>query len=138
ALAAAIMAFAISGSIVVMQSGFKALDTARKTTLAAQIIQSEMERIRMLSWNRVQALRDQPAEIQLGDIFPSNTELEQKVLAQMQANFTATRSITPLADFSGEVVEITISISWKGIDGVTRNRSSNTRYAKDGLYAYYY
>lgn len=137
-IAAAVMALVISGSILVLQSGFKSLDTARKTTLAAQIIQSEMERIRMLSWSRVQDLAAEDSEIDLDTIFPQNTALERNVLAQMENVFTATRTITPLADFSGDVVEITISISWTGIDGIAHNRSSSTRYCKDGLYAYYY
>ncbi len=139
-IAAAVMALVISGSILVLQSGFKSLDTARKTTLAAQIIQSEMERIRMLSWSRVQDITAEETypKIDLDTIFPQNTALERNVLDQMNRAFTATRTITPLADFSGDVVEITISISWTGIDGIAHNRSSTTRYCKDGLYAYYY
>jgi type II secretory pathway pseudopilin PulG len=138
AVAAGVMVLAISSALIVIQSGFRSLDTARKTTLAAQIIQSEMERIRMLSWSRVEDLMDDPPQVDLTDIFPQNTEIERKVLAEMQRTFTATRSITALADYSNEVVEITVTIIWKGIDGVTHNRSTNTRYCKDGLYNYYY
>ncbi len=140
AMAATIMALVISSSILVLQSGFKALDNARKTTLAAQIIQSEMERIRMLSWTRVQALMAEPPQIDLATIFPQTTETERKVLAQMQGTngFTATRTITPLGDFANEVIQITIFITWRGLDGITHERSSSTRYCKDGLYAYYY
>lgn len=134
-----VLVFAISSAILVMQSGFRALDTARKTTLAAQIMQSEMERIRMLSWNRVLALADEgAAPIDLRGIFPQNTDLEKRVLSQMEKIFTPTRTVTPLAAFSNEIVEIRVTISWKGIDGVAHNRSSATRYSKDGLYAYYY
>lgn len=138
AVAATVMVLAISSAILVLQSGFRALDTARKTTLAAQIIQSEMERIRMLSWNRVQQLQTASPTIDLATIFPQNTAVEREVLAQMQRAFTATRTLTPLADFSNEIVEITVTVTWKGIDGVTHNRSTSTRYAKNGLYTYYY
>lgn len=138
ALAATVMVLVISTALIVMKAGFSALDSARKTTLAAQILQSEMERIRMLSWSRVEALGTTPATIDLTTIFPQTTATERKVLAQMQNTFTATRTITPLADYSDEIVEITIHITWKGIDGVTHNRSTNTRYCKNGLYNYYY
>lgn len=138
AVAATIMVLAISGSILVMQSGFRALDNARKTTLAAQIIQSEMELIRMLSWTRVQNLGTEPVKIDLETIFPKETALERQVLAQMKKVFTPIRTVTPLAEFDNDVVEISVHISWTGIDGIPHNRSSNTRYCKNGLYAYYY
>lgn len=140
-VASFVMLFAISSSILVMQSGFKALDTARKTTLAAQIMQSEMERIRMLSWTSVSGEASGP--IDLKKIFPQNTEVEKQILAQMEASFTAERTVTPLTAYASdigepEIVEISVSIRWKGIDGVAHERSSSTRYCKNGLYAYYY
>ncbi len=135
-IASFVMLFAISSSIIVLQSGFRSLDTARKTTLAAQIMQSEMERIRMLSWSSVSSLESGP--INLRGIFPSNTELESTILAQMERTFTATRTVTPLTAYASEIVEIAVSIEWRGIDGVPHQRNSSTRYCKDGLYAYYY
>lgn len=137
ALAATVLALVISTSLIVMQSGFRSLDTARKTTLAAQIIQSEMERIRMLSWTRMEQLMHDSKDIDLSTIFPSNTAVEKKILDQMNEAFTATRTITALTDYSSEVLEITVTVTWKGIDGVTHNRSTNTRYCKNGLYNYY-
>lgn len=133
------MVLVISSAILVMQSGFKALDTARNTTLATQIIQSEMERIRMLSWTDVQRM-DVSADVDLATIFPQNTELERKVLAQMQRTFSPlpTRTLTPLTDYSSEIIEITVTVTWKGIDGINHSRSTKTRYCKDGLYTYYF
>ena len=135
-IASFVMLFAISSAIIVLQSGFRSLDTARKTTLASQIMQSEMERIRMLSWTSVSALTSGP--IDLTGIFPRNTELERAILAQMNRTFTATRTVTPLTAYSGEIVDISVAIEWRGIDGVPHQRNSSTRYCKNGLYAYYY
>ena len=137
AVAASVMILAITSAIIVLQSGFKALDTARKTTLAAQIIQSEMERIRMLSWTRVSAL-DSGVEIDLSEIFPKNTALEEKIFNQMDDTFSAIRTITPLVSSPNGLMEITVTVTWKGIDGVTHNRSTSTRYTQNGLYNYYY
>jgi type II secretory pathway pseudopilin PulG len=138
AVAATVMVLAISSALIVLQSGFKALDNARKTTLAAQIIQSEMERIRMLSWSRVELLMAASPTINLATIFPQTTEIERKVLTQMQGTFTATRTLTPLSEFGDKVIEITVTVTWKGLDGVTHNRSTSTRYSENGLYTYYY
>lgn len=140
-VAAFVMVFGITSAILVMQSGFRALDTARKTTLASQIMQSEMERIRMLSWSRIQALATQSAadpSVDFTSIFPQNTEVEKKMFQQISDTFTATRVMEPLADHDGEVYRIQVNIAWRGIDGVPHRRSSSTQYCKDGLYAYYY
>src|SRR3954469_3581425 len=71
-MAAGVMAFAISGSIMVVQRGVKAIDNARNTPLASQIIQSEMERIRLLNWSDVDAL-GASANLVLTTIFPPGT-----------------------------------------------------------------
>jgi len=132
AIAAFVMAVTISGAIVVLQTGFKSLDNARNTTLSAQIIQSEMERIRLLNWTNVNAL---PASdgITLTDIFPSDTLTDT-----MAHRFTAIRTTADVAGKVGEMKSITITVTWTGVDGITHTRSSTGYYCKDGLYDYYY
>lgn len=133
-----VMLFSISSAILVMQTGFRALDTARKTTLCSQIMQSEMERMRMLSWSRVQALVTADPKIDLSTIFPRNTDAEKKIFADMARTFTATRAASYLSGSGDEIIVIGITISWRGIDGVRHERTSSTRYCKNGLYNYYY
>jgi Tfp pilus assembly protein PilV len=53
AIAASVMAIALSGSIIVMQRGLALLDTARNITTAGQIMAGQMEQIRMLDWTTV-------------------------------------------------------------------------------------
>jgi type II secretory pathway pseudopilin PulG len=138
-MATFVMLFAISSSILVMQSGFRSLDTARKTTLAAQIMQSEMERMRMLSWSRVEALiGPEPAKIDIATIFPQNTSAEIQLFNEMDRTFTRTRTATYLPGSDNEIIKIDIAVSWRGIDGVLHERTSSTRYCKNGLYNYYY
>ncbi len=145
-MASFVMLFSISSAVLVMQSGFRSLDTARKTTLAAQIMQSEMERMRMLSWSRVEALvQPEPAQIDIASIFPQNTAAEKQLFAEMDRTFTTrTRTASYVAGTStgtgdpGQIIQIDVVIRWRGIDGVTHERSSSTRYCKNGLYNYYY
>lgn len=123
------MMFAIAGSIVVIQFGFKALDNARKTTLAAQVIQSEMERVRLSPWSSLPS----SGNITLTEIFPSSTST-----AQMFSGFNATRTVTDVTGKSGEMKTITVTVTWKGLDGQTHTRTANTQYCKNGLNDYYY
>ncbi len=55
-MASFVMAFGIATSIVAMQTGFKTIDVARGTTIASQILQSEMERLRLMSWTTISNL----------------------------------------------------------------------------------
>lgn len=137
-IASMVMLFSITSSIVVLQYGFRYLDTARKTTLAAQIMQSEMERIRMLSWSAINNLGPEE-NIDFNKDFPSDTAAEKAVLDTITRTFTtAVRRTTTLSGYDGEIRQIDITIGWKGLDGVQHSRSSSTQYCKNGLYAYYY
>ncbi|MSU46151.1 MAG: hypothetical protein EXS42_03250 [Lacunisphaera sp.] len=74
-MSAFIMAFGIATSIIAMQTGFKAIDLARGTTMASQIIQSEMERLRMMSWTTMTALSTATDTVALtGYAFSSHSE----------------------------------------------------------------
>jgi len=131
-LATFVMFFGIVSSILVLQGGYKAIDTARNTTLAAQIMQSEMERIRLLSWNAVAALPSTET-IDLNTIFPAGTTTN--LLAH---RYTAVRTSAEVSGKVGEMKEIGLVVTWRGIDGLTHTRSTTTQYAKNGLYDYYY
>src|SRR3954469_23210438 len=47
---AMVMLMCIASSLVTLGYGYKAIDNARYTTLAGQILQSQMEKLRMLTW----------------------------------------------------------------------------------------
>ncbi|MBC8008789.1 MAG: hypothetical protein H7067_01670 [Burkholderiales bacterium] len=138
-MASLVMVLAITSAILVIQSGFKALDTARNTTLASQIMQSEMERIRLLSWSDIVAMPEK-GNVNLANIFPRDTAEQRKVYEAIIQTFvpTPTFETTYLEGNDNQVRVITVNVSWEGLDGVRRNRSSFTQYCKDGLYAYYY
>jgi len=50
ALAATVLAFTLMGMIGVVESGAQMLDLSRKQTLAAQILHSEIDQLRLQSW----------------------------------------------------------------------------------------
>jgi len=61
----------------VIQWGLRHLDLARGTTLAAQILQSEIERLRMMGWSSIIAL---PAEtaVPLSNAFATDSALAER------------------------------------------------------------
>ena len=129
ALASSVMAMGIATSIIAMQTGFRFIDVARDTTLASQILQSEIERIRMMSWASVSTL---PAEetVNLSTMFTAD--------ANLAARFTVTRKVVKDDDREDDVRFITLSVKWTSYDGRSHSRRFQTKYVKNGLYDYYY
>ncbi len=137
AMATFVMAFGIATAIIALQMGFKALDVARDATLASQIMQSEIERLRLLPWNNasttaVDSICELPASetVALASMFASSARLTNK--------FTVIRTVTPDPDRPADVRFITITVTWRSYDGQEHTRSFSTMYAKNGLYDYYY
>lgn len=128
-MATFVMAFGIASTIIAMQSGYKMIDVARGTTLASQVAQSEMERIRMLSWADIDAMEDK-ADVDLTSVFTTDPKLA--------AQFRMVRVAEDVAGKEDTQREITLYVTWTSYDGRSHQRSFKTRYSKNGLYDYYY
>ncbi|WP_158305348.1 hypothetical protein [Opitutus terrae] len=136
-MASFVMALGISSALIAMQWGFRHLDVARGNTLASQIMQSEIERLRLFPWEKttptgvVDSIIELPASepVSLASMFSSS--------AALAARFTVTRTVT--ADAArADVRYVTVTVTWNTSDGQSHTRSSTTMYAKNGLYDYYY
>lgn len=128
-----VLVLAIGSSILVIQAGYRSLDNARNTNLASQILQSEMERIRLLSWGALNLLPES-APVPATEILPADLS----GIGQLAGRFTIRRELADVPDKVGEMKRITVTVTWRGMDRITHTRSATTHYAKDGLYAYYY
>jgi Tfp pilus assembly protein PilV len=143
-MASFVMALGISTSIIAMQQGYKFLDVARGTTLASQIIQSEIERIRMMSWTNVTAMAsatDTTAPYPSGspagvEMFDGNTYFSS--VSGLTGDYTITRTTTLDSTRSSDVALITVSVQWRTYDGRQQTRRFQMKYMKNGLYDYYY
>lgn len=124
-MAAAVMALAITTSITTMQRAFLAVDVARGTSYAAQIMQSELEKMRLQNWTTVNAYPSTPTETAIDSSFTSNSYIGNR--------FTMTRSATTV--HTGMRM-ITLTITWRTYDGRTMSRNYVTYYGKNGLYDY--
>ncbi len=129
AMASFVMAMGIASTIIAMQGGYKMVDVGRGTTLASQVAQSEMERIRMMSWTDIAAL-PASATVDLTTMFTTDPTLAAK--------FTMTREAADVSGKSGSMREVTIKVTWKSYDNRSHQRTFRTRYSKNGLYDYYY
>ncbi len=128
-MAACVLALAITTSITTMQRGFATLDSARNLTLAGQIMVCEMEKIRMLDWATVSGSDYLGAHSVAVD--PSFTSV-----SKIGNRFTLSRDVATAG--SADMLQITLTISWKNYDGRTITRSYMTYYAHYGIHDYLY
>lgn len=128
-IAGTVMALAITTAITTMQSAFLALDSARNTTLASQILQGEIEKLRLLSWEalgKLQPTGPEPTKVEIDPVITRRPNIGNR--------FALTRDIDPIGT---SMMEITMTITWRGYDGRTHERFYKTYYAKEGLYDYF-
>jgi type II secretory pathway pseudopilin PulG len=129
-MAAAIMALALVSSITVMQRAFNALDTARAITYATQIMQNEMEKMRLLNWATVSAYPTTATTVTIDSAF-TNTSIGSRFIGM-------TRAVETIhTNTNGGMRKITLTVSWKTVDGRTLTRSFVTYYGQNGLYDYF-
>jgi type II secretory pathway pseudopilin PulG len=122
-MAAGVLALGIASSIIVLQRGLQALDTARNLTGATQVMQSEMERLRLLNWAQMEQLEQSHDTWVPIDNAAAGTGL------------TCTREIS---DYKAEMKQIVLTASWRGVDGRSHSARMITRYGKNGLNDYFY
>lgn len=123
-VASVVLVLGITSAIVALQRGFQALDTARHLTYASQVMQSELERLRLKSWAQLQALQD-----------ASDTTVAVTATAGLSPSFRCSRTIR---DTKTEMKEITLVSAWNGYDGRPHSVRYVTLYSKTGLYDYFY
>lgn len=136
-MTASVMIFAIASCLTALQFGMRAVDTARNLTLAGQIMQSEVEILRLQNWSQIAAL---PASdtIDPSTTISSGTATSLDTLLNTVATrFTCTRTV---ADVAGRpnMKEITLTVTWRGIDYRQHSVSYILRYAKNGISDYFY
>ncbi len=144
ALAAAILALGIVTSLTTLQFGMRQVDTARSMTLAGQIMQSEMEILRLQNWSQIVALQNAqaspttPATVNTANSITSGSSTPLDATLTAIANrFTCTRLVENVSGKT-DMKQITLVVTWNGVDGRGHSLRFQTRYAKNGLSDYFY
>lgn len=136
-LAATVMVFGIVMSLSVLQFGMRSVDTARNMTLASQIMQSEMEILRLQNWSQIIALDGTSTVDPSTTISAATGSVLDTVLDGIASHFTCTRTVAAISG-RANIRLITLRVTWNGIDGRPHELSYQTRYAKNGLSDYFY
>jgi prepilin-type N-terminal cleavage/methylation domain-containing protein len=132
-IAFTILTLCLAGILTTLTAGFKSLDTARCGTVAAQIMQSQIETLRLQNWAGISAQpKSRPfTQQEIAKLMPSDA-------STLAARFSVLQEIEPDPVRPTEVVNIRMTVTWDGVAREKHTRVISTRYAQNGLYAYYY
>lgn len=130
-MAAFVMVVMFLGALTALQQGFQLLDTARNTTLAGQIIQSEMEDLRLKSWTQMPGSGSIDLTASIGK------ELSATERAALASRFTATRTITGVTGRETDFRRIVINVTWHDYSGRPHTRAYETLIGRNGLSDYF-
>jgi type II secretory pathway pseudopilin PulG len=122
-IAATVLLLGIVSAITTLQRGMQASDTARNLSLATQLMQSEMERLRLKSWGQLEELQHSGV----------TTVPLDSTAGRSASRFACTRTITNLKD---DMKEILLTAEWRGYDGRPHTARLVTRYGHYGLNDY--
>jgi Tfp pilus assembly protein PilV len=141
-VAASVMVLAISSSIIVLQQGVRAIDTARYTTLAGQILQSQMEKLRLLTWTQLTNTTYGPSATAYAKFTPDITAI---ATAQINRFFVgsdvgkcAQSIVAAPAPYDSTMKKITLTANWRGLDGRPHSLSYITYYGQNGISDFFY
>jgi type II secretory pathway pseudopilin PulG len=119
-----VLILVMMSSIAAMTIGFRLLEDARLSTLASQVLQSEMENIRLKNWTQLSEIPETGA-----------FTVDSNLLSASFSKFTCTRSVT---DLHTDMKQVAVSLSWKSMDGRPHTRRYVTYVGRNGLNDYYY
>ena len=123
-IAFGVMALIFFSSMVVLTRGFRMVEDARYNTLASQVLQSEIETLRLKNWSEVTALS-------ASENFTINSDFSD-------AGFNGLTGTRTISSPRSDTRRITVSLSWKTSNQMTHSRSYVTYMSKNGLNDYFY
>jgi Tfp pilus assembly protein PilV len=127
AMAALIMGLVLATAVTTLQRAFISLQNARDLNIASQMLQSEMEKMRLADWTTVNSFTAASAPVTLDPAFTSNPYVGNR--------FMLSRSVT---DPKTDTRIITLLVVWRGADNRLLSRRLAMRYSRNGLYDYFY
>lgn len=133
-IASVVLVMIFLSTLDALQQGFKMIDTARNTTIAGQIIQSEIEDLRLKPWASLTAL---PATTELDIAQSIGQGLASEEGAALARRFSASRVIADVTDRANNLKRITLTVTWADTSGATHTRSYETLFSHFGLSDYF-
>ena len=123
-VAMSIFTLVIAGGIAGIQKGYGVIDNARHYTRLGQIVQSEIESLRSLSWKELGKL---PASEEI--------DVDNQFDTSVYDDYTVRRTIT---DEESDLKRVRVAVSFTSREGRAIKLSHVTFFTEGGVNDYYY
>jgi hypothetical protein len=120
-----VLALVFGTAFGVMRQAFSQFDLARSIGSAGAILQAQLEKERLLTWDQAADTTYAPA---IDSAFLSDPTIAGR--------FALTRTVTPMTGRETRMLQITLTAQWRTLDGKQHTRRLTTYYRKAGLYDY--
>jgi hypothetical protein len=107
-MASVILVVGFIGMISAITVGSEMVATAQRTTLATQIINHELEKLRLSSWSTISAPLPNIAATDYAALTPDDTRFDTAITAS-GVTFNLTRTVT---NITTDLYEVTITLTW--------------------------
>lgn len=132
-VAAAIGAFVFSGFFLCLSQGVAVTRLARENLRASQILQQQMETIRLYTWGQINSNGFVPPTFVM-PIDPSSTNTNTTAV---YLGIIAITNAPMTESYSNDHVLVTVTVKWTN-NFVSRTRQMSTIVSQYGLHNYYY
>ena len=147
-MASFVLVTVLLSTLTALMQGFALLDTARNTTLAAQIIESQIEDLRLQPWTTINGYSvDTNQAIDLAAAIGSNPSLSTAERNSLAQRFSITRRFTNISGRTGLASDgttviptfkrVSFSIAWHDYNNRSHTRSYETLLGYNGLSDYF-
>lgn len=126
-LASIVLAFALTTAITTMQRAFLLLTSAHNLNFGTQIIENELEKVKLQGWDVVSAY-PATATLTVDSRFTTNRRVGNR--------FTLTRTVGKVRG-NNNLLQLTYTLTWRSA-GRTLSRSYCSYYARYGTYDWLY
>lgn len=121
AIATAILTFVLGSTIAVTGRGFRYIADMRLAAKSSQILQQEMENLRLMSWSQLQSL---PSTFT--DPSDTNSTFSGTIAKQTYTSYNSAPTIE----------EVTLTVTWQNLTGGTVSNSLTSLFSQNGLNSY--
>lgn len=136
ALAAMVMAMVLGSSLVVMGRGFKVLDSARAVSYASQVMQSELEKMRLEAWG--DGDKAGTGSVGITSYATNLTTIDISKSYFEAGDFASRMTLQRKAeDIHEGMIKVTYIVTWATVDQRTMSRTYITYYGKNALYDFF-
>jgi len=118
-----ILGLTLASCLMSVRVMFHQAENVRYNGLASQVLQSEMENLRLMNWAQIQTLTT------------GTFEMDEEYHDSPAQAFVRQRIVT---EITPDLRQITLTVEWTGQNGVTSTRLYSTFFSRHGLNDYYY